>query len=177
MITTKFSWNLRRQEAINNIAIYMKCICLLANVFTERGSVWSLWYSWRQVACADMGKADEWDRAASVLKMEEAAYSKSSAYIYRNTRRHFSQDTICVVTFRENSNLTPCPCSNLFLHIVTLFTNKSYSKLKKKRPGRCNWSIASYGSETWTCRSFATTVSQLKIYDFSGEALKGFEAL
>jgi hypothetical protein len=29
----------------------------------------------------------------------------------------------------------------------------------------------------WSCRSFATTVSQLKICDFSGETIKGFEVL
>jgi len=28
-----------------------------------------------------------------------------------------------------------------------------------------------------TCRSFATTLSQLKICDFSGENFKGFEVL
>jgi len=41
----------------------------------------------------------------------------------------------------------------------------------------CNWSTASYGAETWTYRSFATTVSQLKIYDFSVETFKYFEVL
>jgi hypothetical protein len=32
-------------------------------------------------------------------------------------------------------------------------------------------------TEALTYRSFATTVSQLKIGDFSGETFKGFEAL
>jgi len=31
--------------------------------------------------------------------------------------------------------------------------------------------------DVMSCRSFVTTVSQLKMYDFSGETFKGFELL
>jgi len=40
-----------------------------------------------------------------------------------------------------------------------------------------NYIVSHATTSSMTCSSFATTVSQLKISDFSGETLKGFEVL
>jgi len=61
------------------------------------------------------------------------------------------------------------PMSLTLLH--TVYSTWLYAKCSLK------WKLKRRYSYVKTYRSFATTVSQLKISDFSGETFKGFEVL
>jgi len=143
MITTSRSHtrhcNLHEMHLSAGKYIYWKDLETLEVISSVNGSFWSLWYAWRQVACTDTGKADEWVRAGSVLKMEEVANSKSSASIYRNTRRHFSQDRSASSPPWELESHILSMLKFIFTY-CDLFPSNFDLKLRKKLPRRCNWS-------------------------------------
>ena len=102
------SRNLRHHEAINAITICMKYTCLLTNIFTERVSVFlnlfNLWVV--QFHLCDMpegrwpvwicGRQTSWDRAGSVLKVEEAAHSKNvGVHISKYTASLLARYELC----------------------------------------------------------------------------------
>jgi hypothetical protein len=68
--------------------------------------------------------------------------------------------------------------SPLFLHCVLHNLIQAPSKCKPANGiSHCQTLIVVHLGAVTTYRSFAITVSQFKIYDFSGETFKGFEVL